>query len=242
MDVSTLARLLSDDANLWPVGDDTAILSTYFGWWFGRLASLHNAPQDSIPRLVVEAIEDLASGETPEVSEYRQKYLIARQSSRIPAITDISKTGGNRMLLVEQVKEIFLKATSMPGLVAEIVGYMMAQDAVLLLHVQKFAKSVWRNGLHSILSRYTNLTTEITAYGVLLKLRCTKGLIFLEMRSESMRDEEAVTFVAQNKDTLGIGLAIQYCTMPLFAAIQLLQVLIDAWPDDEAEQLELLGL
>lgn len=242
MDVSTLARLLSADANLWSVGDDTAILSAYLGWWFERLASLQNAPEDCIPRLVVEAIEDLASGETPEVSEYRQKYLIARQSSRIPAITDISKTGGNRMLLVEQIKVILIKATSMPGLVAEIVGYMMAQDAVLLSHVQKFAKLVWRNGLYSILSRYSNLTTETTAHGVMLKLRCSKGLIFLEMRSEAMYDEETVTFVAQNKDTLGIGLAIQNCTMPLFAAIQLLQALIDAWPDNEVGQLQLLGL
>lgn len=216
-------------------------LEQYLSWWLDEKVEFNDKYTGIVhylPRLMVEALENLRTGQDSITQTFRIAY---RAECEIEEFPDVKEVNGSfeRTHLILNVSRIIEEVTENKWLEEHIVGYLRAQDYVLDQALREFNVRVYRQGLHKLTKENKTAGMSGNFGNTTLRTFYTAGRLMLTFARTSEKNpkyEDAVSFVADYDDPTGLrtGLQSVYCTFE--TAVSMIQEVTNNWPAEISEQ------
>lgn len=215
------------------------ILAAYLGWWFEERCQFkfrYNSILQYFNKLMYEALEHFRQGDDSITTIYRTEYLNEIELSEVSNAFDISYGGMYRGPFIFSIESIIEKVLDQ-RIKIEFSAYMWAQDNVLSQKLQEFNLKVYRKGLFKLFNQCSCSAMSGEFGSTKLMTFMTAGRVLMTfLRKDS---DLSVSFVATDEDPLGIRTGVQSVYATFIESLQLIQDVIDNWPDDEDRQREI---
>jgi hypothetical protein len=207
--------------------------------------------EDHLPRLMVEAFEELRTGTDPDTVKFRKDYEVETEHE-VPNITDIGATDSlHRGSAVQTTLGFMLReVTGQDWVENKIDKYCNAQAVVLQQTFDKFLLKVYRRGMGEMIDKgsdrgmsgvfgTTHLRTYVLAGRVMFtfarKLDENKPSTY-EKDGSIYSNEDNVSFVGEDGDPLCLSAGIQSIHADFRTCLDMIEDVIKGWPADPQEQ------
>ena len=204
-----------------------------------------------LPQILVDVFEELRTANDPRVVEFRKMYE-DETGHEVPNIPDVGETrllergSAVQTTLGFMMREIF----GGEWLEKEIEAYCNAELYVLQQTFDKFIRLVYRKGLYDFVDKSpkrgmsgkfgeTELRTFIMAGRVMFtfarKIDKKRPGIF-EKGGKIYSNENDISFVGEDGDSLGYSAGIQSLNTDFLTALDMMNDVIKGWPAEAGKQ------
>jgi hypothetical protein len=207
-----------------------------------------------IPQLMVAAFEELRTGTDEETVRFRKAYE-AETEHEVPNITDLGASDIlNQASAIQTTLSFMLsEVTGKSWIEQEIDKYCNAQAHVLQQTFDKFLRLVYCKGLDEIIAKCDKSGMSGRFGKVELRTLIAGGRIMFTFaqRIDENKDsyykkgdklycnEWTVSFVGDDSDPLCLGAGIQSVHCDFRKALDMIEEVINGWPQDPEEQKKL---
>jgi hypothetical protein len=233
------------------------VFANFLIFYLGKL----NIPSDEkydfwqiepfLPKLMVDAFEQLRTGTDSEIVHFRQEYK-AEVGHEVPNITDlgVSNIFDQGSAVQTTLGFMLREVTGLDWVEEKIDTYCNAQKYVLQQTFDKFLRLVYRRGMGETIDKCTEagmsgkfgeteLRTFITAGRILFTFarRIDKSKdSHYKKEGELYCNEWSVSFVGEDGDPLCLSAGIQSVYADFHTALGLIEDVIRHWSADPKEQ------
>lgn len=188
---------------------------------------------NSIPQLLVGAIEEFRTSSDPEVSALREAY--ERSTEReMPDLTDISGDGVIQSLTAHQLGSIFAPVTGLPQITSQIDQVFSAARYLLQQRLYLFVVRVFTKGLGKFIedTPERGMSGEFGQTTMRTYYIAGRQLFTLARPSSNDEEEHSLTFICEDGDPLALGIGIQSVRAELTTALDMIDDVINHWPTE----------
>lgn len=199
--------------------------------------------------IISDAFHKLKNGEDLQSKVFRGLYE-QEVGLKVPDVLNLGGADYIRQCTTVQVvlEFLFEKVTKSTWLKHEIDKYFNAQRTVLQQYFDKFLREVYRTGLFNLVNTNQGYTLTGEFGQTTLSTYSLGGRIQIELRriptdrtnkTEAELEDQYFTFVASDKDPLGLTAGVDYVYCDLITAIQMIDEVINNWPKTAPTQKKL---
>ena len=187
-----------------------------------------------IPQLILGAFDELLMSDDETIVGFRNRY-IAETGHAVVSLTNIEGNGLDQSLLVETLKDIFLKVGDQ-WVVNDIDTVFNAERHILRLAFYRFLNSVFSKGLFEVIDSSKKRGMSGKFGETNLRSFVAAGRMMLTFSRQYGADEHSISYVLPDDDPHGLGAGVQSLYTDLRVAIEMIDDVIENWPSEEKHQ------
>lgn len=193
-----------------------------------------------LPQLLVDALEVLRTSEDEWVLPHRAAFE-GDVGYEVPNVIDVGESyilyqsSTAHTVLGFLMDEIL--GDGYPGIIEGVMAYCTVQHTALQVRFDRFARLVFRRGLHDLIQEceyrgMDGLFGKTTLRSYVLAGR----LMFTFAREIDEHNEHTISFVLDEEDALGLSAGIQSIYTDFRTAFEMIDEVVECWPDDRKDQ------
>lgn len=202
-----------------------------------------------LPKLMVDAFEQLRTGTDKTTAKYRTMYE-EETGHQVPNVVDVGESDILDQSLAVQTTIGFLlkEVTGQEWVNKDIETYCNAQKHVLQQTFDKFVRRVYRRGMSDAVGKCLSRGMSGRFGEVELRTFTTMGRVLFTFArridnskegDERYFNEHTVSFVAADDDPLCLSAGLQSVHADFRTALDLIEAVVKNWPPDTSEQRKL---
>lgn len=192
-----------------------------------------------VPQLLLGAFEMFRTSDDETIRGLRACYE-EEVGHPVVDLTDIWGNGVEQGLTVQSLGYLFQDSINANWMAPQIDVVFNAERHLLHQVFYKFLDRVYRRGLYEIADECQLKGMSGTFGETTLRTYMIAGRFMLTFAQPGEEREQTVTFICADDNPLGLGAGAQSVYTDLQTAIDMINDVINGWPEDRAAQTEII--